>query len=239
MFIYNSYVMGSFVQKIKQFFTLLKAKNIRRKLVDILKALNPSGRSIYSDSADLSVESSKEQKRELKENILTIIKNTNCECEKLLNYIQAAGTDVHYLANAKKLLTPIKEEPGLISEQKGFEAVYLSFLTERRFKFYTKPMFIVDKNYNDKYTILHSFYKWYSMKSGMPGFEYEVQKKLKQYIRSNGIDVKGLNLDEVGVLQQAIQRDQEATDFVLEYANELEGSQKVIEKMKKEGSAEV
>ncbi len=231
--------MGSFVQKIKKFFMLLKAQNLRSKLVDILKKLNPSGKSLYNDSADLSVSSLNEQKKELKENILSIIKSTNCECEKLLNYIQAAGTDVHYLTNAKKLLAPIKEEPGLVSEQKGFEAVYLSFLTERRLKFYTKPMFVVDKNYNDKYAILHSFYKWYSMKSGMPGFEYEVQKKLKQYIRSNGIDVKGLNLDEVGLLKQAVQRDQEATDFVMEYANEYEGSQKVIEKMKNEGSAEV
>ncbi len=231
--------MGSFVQKIKQFFTLLKAKNIRKKLVSILETLNPSGKSVYNDSADLSASSSNEQKKELKENILAIIKNTNCECEKLLNYIQAAGTDVYYFANAKKALEPIKEEPGFITEQKGFEAVYLSFITERRFKLYTKPMFVVDENYNDKYTLLHNFYKWYSMKSGMSGFEYEVQKKLKQYIRSNGIDVKGLNLDEVGMLKQAVQRDQEATDFVMEYANELEGAQKVIEKIKNEGSAEV
>ncbi len=239
MLIYNSYTMGGFVQKIKQIFAVIRAKNIRSKLVGILKKLNPSGKSVYHDKIDLSAASSNEQKAEFKNNILAIIKSTNCECEKLLSYIQAAGTDVHYLANAQKALAPIKEEPGLISEQKGFEAVYLSFITERRFRLYTKPMFVIDKNFVDKYSILQNFYKWYSLKSGLPGFEYGIQKKLKQYLRSSGQQVRGLNLDEVEELQQALLREQEATDFVLDYAKEMEGSQKVVEKLKNNGSAEV
>ncbi|MBR1461353.1 hypothetical protein IJ596_06975, partial [bacterium] len=214
--------MAGFVQKIRQMLAISKAKKLRNKLVSILKSLNPSGKRVYKDSADLSVEAANEEKQKFRENIFTILKNTNCECDKLLNYIQAAGTPVHYLANAQKSLAFIKEEPGLIYEQKGFEAAYLSFITERRFKFYTEPMFVVDENFNDKYTMLHNFYRWCSLKSGLPGFEYEVQKKLKQYLRTNKLNVKGMNLDEVEGLKQAISRDQEALEFVAEFVQEKE-----------------
>ena len=223
--------MAGVVQKIKQIFVILKAKKIKQKLVSILQNLNPAGKSIYKDSADLSVEVSNQQKQEFRENIFAVLKNTNCECEKLLNYIKAAGTPVHYLANAQKSLALIKEEPGLIYEQKGFEAVYLSFITERRLKFYTEPMFVIDKNFNDKYTMLHNFYRWFSLKSGLPGFEFEIQKKLKQYLRTNKLDVKGLNLEEVENLQQAIKRDQEASEFLVEYIQEHEAPADIAEKI--------
>ena len=229
--------MAGIVQKIRQFFAISKTKKLRNKLAAILKKLNPSGKNIYQDRTNLSVETANEQKNELRENIFEILKNTNCECDKLLNYIKAAGTPVHYLANAQKSLALIKEEPGLIYEQKGFEAAYLSFITERRLKFYTEPMFIVDKKFNDKYTMMHNFYRWCSMKSGLPGFEYEVQKKLKEYLRTSKLNVKGMNLDEVESLQQAIQRDQEASEFVIEYIQAHEAPSDIGEKTKDNNEA--
>ena len=40
-------------------------------------------------------------------------------------------------------------------------------------------------------------------------------------------------------LQEAVARDQEATEFVLDYTNAIEGSKNVIDKIKNDGSANI
>ena len=46
-------------------------------------------------------------------------------------------------------------------------------------------------------------------------------------------------MEAIFSLQEAVARDQEASEFVLDYTNSIEGSKHVIEKIKKDGSANV
>ena len=46
-------------------------------------------------------------------------------------------------------------------------------------------------------------------------------------------------MEDILSLQEAIARDQEATQFVLNYTKEKEGSKNVINKIKNDGGAEI
>ena len=157
-----------------------------------------------------------------------------------MTYIQAANTPVYRVPNAQKYLVKIGEDIGFIPEKRGLIALYISLMTEHRFSLKTKPMILLETEASDIYTILHSFYLWYSYKSGLPGFDYSAQEKFKKYM-SNGTkaDVRRLNLDDIESLKEAVKRDQEATDFVLEFAQQIEGSKKVLDGIKNSGSADV
>lgn len=233
--------MKNFYQKIKNTFLSLKMKNIKHRLESITKKLNPSGRNISSDASGMKLDAGEQAKiKEIKENISSICQQTGYETEKLLAYVEAANTPIYCIKNAEKYLHKIGLELGFISEQKGIIALYLSLLTTHKFCLKTSPMFVLGEQMLDKYTALHSFYKWYSYRAGLKGFEYDAQKKFKQYLENNSKEaIQKLNLDDIEKLRHAIKRDQEATDFVLEYAQSQEGSQKVIDKIKNSGGAEV
>ena len=51
--------------------------------------------------------------------------------------------------------------------------------------------------------------------------------------------LSNLNLDEMTGLKEAINRDQEATNFALEIAKSKEGSKKVLNKMQTDGGANI
>ena len=88
----------------------------------------------------------------------------------------------------------------------------------------------------DPYYMAHQFYKWYSLKMNLPGFDFMSQKIFKIYLNSDGAILSNLNLDEMTGLKEAINRDQEATEFALSIARNNEGSKKVLEKMKNGGA---
>ena len=201
---------------------------------------NKSTKQVLGTAADLTINSATVKTiEEVKENVGAIVKQTDCDPDKLLSYVEASKTKVYRIDNADKILNLIKEEEGLICEKRGLEALYLGFVTGQGVKFKTEPMFILRNGLIDKYYMLHHFYRWYSLKSDLPGFEYESQKRLKSFLFENNDDVKGLSMESIISLQEAVARDQEATEFVLNYTNSIEGSKKVIEKIKTDGSANV
>ena len=51
--------------------------------------------------------------------------------------------------------------------------------------------------------------------------------------------MKSLSMEKIISLKEAIARDQEATTFVLNYTKEVEGSKKVLDKIKNDGGANV
>ena len=78
------------------------------------------------------------------------------------------------------------------------------------------------------------------MKSGLGGFESKIQKKYNKFMKKmNKTDINNLALDEIIGLQEAISRDSEATDFVLNYEKENEVSKKVSDKISQDGGANV
>ena len=235
--------MKNIIKKIKYFFLSQQEKNIQNKLKKTTKRsfTNKTSKTIFGTAAHVTLNTETQQLVELvKTNVATIIKKVDCNPDELLNYVKAANTPVYKINNADKLLGFIQEEEGIIYEQEGITALYLSIITGQGIKFKTQPMFILRDGEIDKYYMLHHFYRWYSIKSNLPGFEYSVQKKFKQFIVDNSDEMlKKFTMEDIVALKEAIARDQEATEFVLEYTKQVEGSKNVIDKIKNSGGANI
>ncbi len=241
MLIYNSSMMDLF-KKFKYFVLALKERNLQDKLKKTTKNsfTNKTSKHVLGTAADLTLNSKTLKNiEEVREKVSAIVKQTNCDPEQLLAYVKSAKTPVYKINNADKILNLLKEEEGLIYEKRGFEAFILGLVTGQGMKFKTEPMFLLRSGVIDKYYMLHHFYRWYSLKSDLPGFDYETQKRFKAYLYENNDDVKGLSLEAIIDLQEAVARDQEATEFVLDYTNAIEGSKQVIDKIKNDGSASI
>ena len=231
-------------RKIIRICALVVKKRRLRKMLKTYRntsAGNDLSKTIISDGANVTINAkSKELASQVEQNVKLIVKQTNCDGEKLLGYVRAEGTKVYTVINAEKLLKYIGEEEGLICEKKGFDALFLSFITMSELKLKTEPMFVFGKKNPERYLVLYNFYKWFSMKSGLGGFEGEIVKKYNKFIKNiNKTDINKLPLEEILGLQEAIARDNEATDFVLNYEKENEVSKKVSDKITKDGGASV
>ncbi len=235
--------MENLSKNMKKFFLNLKEKMLLYKLRNSTKSSysNKSTKNVIRKGASLTINSKTKQTiADVKENVTSIVNKTNCDPKALLDYVKAANTNIYYVNNADKLLNLIMEEEGFIYEKAGFEAFYLGLITGQGLKFKTEPMFVLRNGEINKYILLHNFYRWYSLKSNLPGFDYPTQKLFKQYrIDSSDEFTKRLSMEEILALQEAIARDQEATAYVLEYSQQIEGGKNVIEKIKTEGNASV
>lgn len=228
-------------QKIIYFFLELQEKRLAKKLSKYMKfsGSNSTSKTVLSNSVTMTLNSKTEQNKELvKKNVQDILKSTN-DPEKLLQYVESKGTKVLKLDNADKILAVIKEEEGLVTSLEGFEALYLNIVTRSGFALKSDPMFILCNGKIDPCYMIHQFYKWYSLQIGLPGFDFMSQKLFKVFLNSSTAPLSNLNLDEMVGLKEAISRDQEATNFTLEYAKSVEGSKKVLEKIKTEGGANI
>lgn len=235
--------MSNIFKEIKYFFLSIKEKNLKEKLKNTTKRsyTNKTGKKIIGKAADLTINGETLKLIEdVKNNVDAIVKKTECNPDELLEYVKVSKTNVYKINNADKFLNLIKEEEGFICEKQGLEALYLSIITGNGFKFKTEPMFILRDGVIDKFYMLHHFYRWYSYKAGLSGFEYEVQKTFKKFLYDDSEKfIKSLSMDMIMSLKEAIARDQEATSFVLNYTKEIEGSKKVIDKIKNDGGANV
>lgn len=221
----------------------VKKKRLKKKLklYSNTKTDNGLSKTIISEGANITLNSkSKNLAGQTEENIRLIVHQCGGDSTKLLEYVKATGTKTYRIINAEKLLKNIGEEEGFISEKKGTDALYLSLITMSGLKLKTEPMFVFSSSKPDKYLVLYSFYKWYSMKSGLGGFDYKIQKKYNKFMKNiNKANVSNLPLEEITGLQEAIARDQEATDFVLNYEKETDISKKVSDKISKGKGANI
>jgi len=235
--------MSNIFKDIKYFFLSLREKHLLNSLKKTLKKSYSSktGKHVLGHGADLTLNSETLKLIEqVRENVSAIVKSTNCDPNALLDYAKAAKTNVFRFNNADKLLNFIMEEEGFICEKQGLDALYLSFITERKFLLKTPAMFVLRPGDIDKFNFLHNFYRWYSYKAGLPGFEYDVQKKFKlSLFDQSNTKIKNLSLEDIIAIKEAVARDQEATDFVLQYTKESDGSKNVLEKLKNDGSANI
>ena len=160
----------------------------------------------------------------------------------ILDFIKDHGTPVYTLKNADILLDVIKEEAGFLPPKKGLKALYLNILL---FVFARKPvclalntseMFILQDVPENIYSILHQFHKWMSFKMGLPGCDDETQTLLKDMFENKSSPV---SVEEIASLKEAIARDREAIDFVLNFAKEYSGAKNAASKLKDDGSATV
>ncbi len=238
-----TFTMNIFRRIIRICALYIKKRRLKKilRLYSNTKNDNGLSKTIISDGANVTINSkSKDLIEQVRKNIKVIVAQTNCDGNKLLGYIKASNTKVYTVMNANKLLKNIGEEEGLICEKQGFDALYLSFITLSGLKLKTEPMFVFEKKEPERYLVLYNFYKWYSMKSGLAGFEYKIQKKYNKYLKNiKNARMENLPLEDIIGLQEAIERDREATDFVLGYEKENEVSKKVSKKITQDGGANV
>lgn len=232
------------IKKIRRILSLYERQRRLRKARKIYSQTNVSddlSKTIVSDGANVELNSkSKELINRVRTNVETIVNQVQCDSEKLLNYVKQKNTHVYYIAGAKNLLKYFGEEEGFIPEKDGIEGLYLSVLTMNGAKFHSEDMFVFGKNKPEKYTVLYNFYKWFSKKSGLKGFEEKTQNLLKKYYKnSTKLNTSGLNLEQIVNLQEAISRENEAIDFSLTYEKEHEVSKKLSEKISKDNGANI
>lgn len=175
-----------------------------------------------------------------------IVKENLKTPQKLFDYIEKNGTHVYKLNHADVILNFIKEEEGFVTELKGFKAFYLNFmislLKEKKlsFKFYTPAMFVLRDMEVDPYYMSHQFYKWFGYKMKLPGYDYKTQENFKTTFKTlANQDISKLSLDEIVAVKEAINRDNEAIEFVLNLCRENSTSKKVLFKILKGQSATV
>lgn len=230
-------------KKIFYFLLKLQEKQLEKRLDKHLQtsSANMTSKTILASNVTITLTSETKKNKELVLNtVRELVSGTKGNPDLLIEYIKTHGTKVVKLPNADKILAFINEEEGLIGELRGWKAFYLNILTDNGCSFKSKPMFILRNEGVDPYYILHQFYKWFSFYKGLPGFDYESQQLFKKYLNSN--DSKGienLTLGEMTGLKEAIARDNEATDFTINYAKSIEGSKNVLDKMKNDGGANI
>ncbi len=104
----------------------------------------------------------------------------------------------------------------------------------------TDAMFIVDADKDiDYYLLLREFYLWYSYKSNLDGFDFKTQEIFKKYMaEKRNPEMSNLDHEKMYTLKEALKRDAEANEFIMELMREKEGGANVLKKMQ-DGGADV
>ncbi len=233
--------MRSLIKKIVYFLLSIQEKTLTIRLDKSLRGSysNKTSKTVLSGAEHLTLTSQTQKNIDLvRKNVEDILKNCETDPSKLLDYIEAAGTSVIKLNHADKILQAIGEEEGLICELRGLRALYLNLATNKGYSLKSQPMFVMREGIIDKLFMIHHFYKWYSLKMDLPGFDYNSQQNFKKYLKNvDHKDLVKLSVDEVLSLQEAVKRDQEATRFCLDLVQETEGAQNVRKKMSDGGAS--
>ncbi len=176
--------------------------------------------------------------------VKNIVKSCLTKPELLLKFIEQQGTPVYKIAYADKILAKINEEEGFITPLKGIKALYLNFVTglfaqkKLHLAFKSREMFVLRDGEINIYYMLHQFHKWYGFKKNLPGYDEKAQELFKENLE-NMSDTKEMSVEEILALKEAIARDAQAADFVIQLAKESSGAKKALDKMKNDGGAQI
>lgn len=173
------------------------------------------------------------KKKQLNEEIKSLLKKYKNNPELILDYIQKHNTKVYKLFKAKETLKNLDEEVGLIPAYSGMKAFIINVVLFKKLSFKTESIFIVDKENIDIYYLIQQFHCWYFMYNGFSGFDEKSQKLLKRVNNGNEDNIIAkLKPHDFELLNEAIARDVESITFVEQYARETAGSKKALEKIK-------
>ena len=200
---------------------------------------NMTSKTIISGTETLTLSAETDRLREqVLNNVTEIMISTKNNPQKMLAYVKSTGTKVYVIKNNSKLLKKLGEEDGFILPAEGLKAAALSWTLEHKVTLKTPAMFVFREEMLDEYYVLQQFYKWFSYKTGLPGFDTKTQNIFKKYM-TKGYDVTKLTLEETLKLQEAVARDTEATNFAIEFAKLRDGGRKVLNKIQKDGGANI
>lgn len=204
---------------------------------------NSTSKTAYCDGASLELKcKTNTQKDKVKNNIEQIVKKYNNDPEELIKFIEKSGTKVYRTPFYAKIAKFIGCEDGFINELIGFKAFCLSFAlaifckgTKPMFK--TKPMFLISNSTPEQHKFLQQFYKWYSMKFNLPGFDEKSQENFQKFLYDDDAQIKNLSIEEIIGLKEAIARDVEAINFVVELTKTTVSSKSAMKKITTGGAS--
>lgn len=232
--------MKNISAKIKYFFLSVKENILAKMLGRHLDTSfsNSTSKTIISGTETVTLSAQTNQNIELvRKNVSDIMSACANNPDKLLEYIEAQGTKVYKLKNADKILKSIGEEEGLITPLKGYKALYLNFFIKHKIGFTSTPAIVLSEGIIEPYYLLREFYKWYSLNMKLPGFNFEAQENFKKYLKNvNDPSIRKLNYKSMLELKEAIARDSEANEFVINAVKQKEGGANVFKKMNNGGA---
>lgn len=235
---YNKF-MKRLLKQFLYYVFLIQEKALTMRLGKTLDSTykNQTSKTFISATEHLTLSAETEKIKTLALNaVLEFIKTWDGTQPKILEKIESTGFKVCKVNNADKFLKVINEEEGLICELKGVPALYINILTNSGFSFSSKPVFIVGEKNLDPMYLLHHYYKLCSLQANLPGFDYKAQRNFKKYLKNINGDISQLSTSDILALQEAIARDQEATDFVLTFVKQTSGAKNVHKKMSDGGA---
>ena len=201
-------------------FLSVQEKNLLKK---INKQVSKNKKTHFANGCYLSFDSIAEtQQSQMEDELELIIKTCNHNPIEILEYIAKHNTKIYDLPSF--LLKVIKLNTGFIYPQKGIKALYLGLITQKKIKFKTDAMFIINKNKIDDYLFMYHLYNWYTYRHGIQGIDADSQKLLNSYLNSNDDKLNKLNLNEMIRLKDAIKQDKNAIDFVLKLYTKFENA---------------
>lgn len=227
--------MFNLVQKLMYAILSIQEKVLRKKLDKNFQTsyTNSTSKLVLKNGCTLSMNSQTEKNKEkLDLNVKSILKKYENDPDKLLEFIEKNGTEVYKVRFANIILSWIGEDEGMISELNGLKALFINLAVQSKLALHTEAMFVMRDLPLNSYYMVHQFHKWYAMKLKLPGFDSKTQDKFKKFLKtSSDEEIKGLNLQEIISLKEAIARDVEAINFVVDLAKGTEGSKKALQKI--------
>ena len=230
-----------FIKLSVMFFNFVYKKqndNHKKRMLELQKKIlssNVSGEKKYVTSAamlDINA-TSKKVKKVNQEKIEKIVQAYLSEPKKMFDYIKGANTGVYIIKGAKKILSFICEDEGFILPKKGFKALYLNLILNKKISFKTSEMFVMSSYDVNIYAFIYQFYNWYCYKMKLYGFEDDVQESFKHVFEiCETPKINTLSYDEIVGLKAAIRHDIEAIEFVKKIAVKNSMAKKNLNKIK-------
>lgn len=230
--------MSKFSEKIANIIIEFRERMLAKKMSKSfgVSLKNETSKTIMSATETMTLTTETDRKREqVLKSVTEIMISSKNNPQKLLDYVKSAGVKVYIVKNNSKLLKNIGEEDGFLLPLEGTKAMVLNWVLNKKIAFKTPVMFVFKEELLDEYFILQQFYKWFSYKSGLPGFDSKTQSIFKKYM-TKGYDITKLGLEDTLLLKEAVARDSEATDFAIEIARIKDGGKNVLNKMQDGGA---
>lgn len=236
--------MFDFIQKLIYSFLALQEKILRKKFRRSPKSIYSNTTSkkkfIKGTSLELTAKTEK-NKITLKNDVAVILKECENNPEKLLEFIQKNGTKVYRIPFANKILKLIGYEEGFVVAE-GVKGLYVNIVAvlageKIKLSFKAEPMFILRSSKLDNYFMIQHFHKWYAMKLNLPGFDSESQNNFQRFLNLNNQSIKSLTVEELLGLREAIARDIEAINFIIDFAKSTAGSKNALKKITAGGAS--
>lgn len=238
--------MFNFIHKFIYFFLSVQEKLLAKKLGGNFKPVysNTTSKKAFGRAATLELNCKTNQNKEkVKNNVELIVRKYENDPKKLLEFVERQGTSVYKIRFADKILGYIGHEEGFITQTKGIKAIYLNIclaILGQKVKITakTEPMFVMRDFPPNSCYFLQQFYKWYAMKFNLPGFDASSQENFQKFLAPGNDDkIQELSVEEILGLKEAISRDVEAINFVVELAKSTDGSKNALMKIKAGGAS--